>query len=389
MLRKTLIQLLTELQYTGDQRAKEESALLIGHLLLSSQFLLRPYVPSILAILIPRLSDTSQPSVITCVLQTLAHLSSIGSSLLIPHLPTLLPLIIPLIEDRSSLVSKEVALRCLTQVIEHTGAVVEPYIQWKGLMRVLLALLRVGVAWGVRREVMKAIGVLGALDPYRFKELIGEGETEKPSGGHSTAVTGGEGQQVTSTATLMSLPHPHEDYYPTLAITALMGILSSSSLSVHHQKVIQALLFIIKNMSTTRLVTFLPHLIPPTIAILSSSAFPTPPSLSSSSPATSPSASGAASVPAASSDELSIKESLFSQTIHIVNIVKQSIKPYIPSLLTLSLLYLRHYTLLDHVFLLINRLSLVMREDWKSFLSQLLPHLLSLSSPLIDRLTGR
>ena len=377
MLRKTLIQLLTELQYTGDQRQKEESALLIGHLLLSSSTLLRPYVPSILRILITRLSDTSQPSVLTCVLQTLAHLSSIGSSLLIPHLPVLLPLIIPLIEDRSSLVSKEVALRCLTQVIEHTGFVVEPYVQYRGLMRVLLGLLRVGVAWGVRREVMKLIGVLGALDPFRFKELLGE-----PAVGEKAAGGGGGGGGGATSAVVVALSHPHDDYYPTLAITALMNILSSSTLSVHHQKVIQALLFIIKNMSTSRLVTFLPHLIPPTVAILSSSSsFPSPSSLPPSTPSSAssatPTSSGGGGV---TSDELSIREALLSQTIHIVNIVKHSIKPYIPSLLALSLQYLAHYTLLDHVFLLINRLSLVMREDWRSFLSQLLPHLLSLLS---------
>ena len=67
-LRKTLIQLLTELQYTADQRQREESALLIGHLLLSSGAVMRPYVGSILKILIVRLSDASQPSVITCVI---------------------------------------------------------------------------------------------------------------------------------------------------------------------------------------------------------------------------------------------------------------------------------------------------------------------------------
>ena len=316
------------------------------------------------------------------MLQTLAHLASIGSSLLIPHLPTLLPLIIPLIEDRSSLVSKEIALRALTQVILHTGHVITPYIQWKGLMRVLLNLLRVGVAWGVRREVMKLIGVLGALDPYRFKDLVGEAEGEKAQGGKGTAgALEGRGEGgLRGGWTLVTLPHPHEDYYPTLAIASLMTILSSSTLSVHHQKVIQALMFIIKNMSTTRLVAFLPHLIPPTVAILSSS--PTAPLTSSSSPASvvSPSSSQPSGPTPSTSDELSIKESLFSQTIHIVNIVKASIKPYIPSLLSLSLLYLSHYTLLDHVFLLINRLSLVMRDDWRSFLSQLLPHLLALLS---------
>ena len=386
-LRKTLIQLLTELQYTADQRQREESALLIGHLLLSSGAVMRPYVGSVLRILIVRLSDASQPSVITCVLQTLEQLAAIGGPLLRPSLPTLLPLIVPLIEDRGSLVSKEVALRCLTALVEYTGHVIEVYVEWRRLLGVLLALLRVGVAWSVRREVMRLIAVLGALDPYRYKELATDkpatrndnsASNEKPA--FATTLTaqppqpaGANTNTSSSTRTsLPALPHPHEDYYPTIAIASLMAILSSSTLAVHHSKVIQALSFIVKNMSASKLVTFLPHLVTPAITILSTS--------SGSFAAGGQSASAGGGGDASVADDMAVRESLLGQLIHVANIAKQHIRPYIPSLLSLSLLYLSHYTLLDHVFLLINRLSIVMRDEWRAFLSQLLPSLLSLLS---------
>ena len=389
-LRKTLIQLLTELQYTADQRQREESALLIGHLLLSSGAVMRPYVGSILKILIVRLSDASQPSVITCVLQTLEQLAAIGGPLLRPSLPILLPLVVPLIEDRSSLVSKEVALRCLTALVEYTGHVIVLYVEWRRLLGVLLALLRVGVAWSVRREVMRLIAVLGALDPYRYKELTTDTPTasnDNTANGEKTAVTNTSfatqptqpaaatnttTTSSTRTTALPALPHPHEDYYPTIAIGSLMSILSSSTLAVHHTKVIQALSFIVKNMSASKLVTFLPHLVTPAIHILSTSSV----SFTTGAPSQSTGGGGDASV----ADDMAVRESLLGQLIHIINIAKQHIRPYIAALLSLSLLYLSHYTLLDHVFLLINRLSIVMRDEWRAFLSQLLPSLLSLLS---------
>ncbi|MCJ1297117.1 phosphatidylinositol kinase- protein kinase tor1, partial [Xylographa carneopallida] len=397
-LRKTLIQLLTELQYTADQRQREESALLIGHLLLSSGAVMRPYVGSILKILIVRLSDSSQPSVITCVLQTLEQLAAIGGPLLRPSLPTLLPLIVPLIEDKSSLVSKQVALRCLTALVEYTGHVIEVYVEYRRLLGVLLALLRVGVAWNVRREVMRLIAVLGALDPYRYKELTADapatpndnnasGEKlnttattiaipppQLPAAHNTTAATTSSMRNVNS---LTALPHPHDDYYPTIAINALMSILSSSTLAAHHTKVIQALSYVARNMSASKLVTFLPHLVPPAVAILSA----TSPSFGGGGAAAAAAVSGGGGEASSSvADDMAVRESLLGQLIHIANIAKQHIRPYIPQLLSLSLLFLSHYTLLDHVFLLINRLSIVMRDEWRAFLSQLLPSLLSLLS---------
>ena len=278
------------------------------------------------------------------------------------------------------------ALRCLTALVEYTGHVIEVYVEWRRLLGVLLALLRVGVAWSVRREVMRLIAVLSALDPYRYKELT----TDKPATNNdnsaassekpATAIVATQPTQPPATntttsstrTTLSALPHPHEDYYPTIAISSLMSILSSSTLSVHHTKVIQALSFIVKNMSATKLVTFLPHLVTPAITILSTSSV----LFTAGGPSPSAGGSGDASVV----DDLAVRESLLGQLIHIVNIAKQHIRPYIPALLSLSLLYLSHYTLLDHVFLLINRLSIVMRDEWRAFLSQLLPSLLSLLS---------
>lgn len=53
----------------------------------------------------------------------------------------------------------------------------------------------------------------------------------------------------------------NEEYYPTVAITNLMKILKDPSLSVHHTKVIQSIMYIFQTLGL-RCVTFLPQIIP-------------------------------------------------------------------------------------------------------------------------------
>ena len=56
-LRKTLIQLLTELEFSGNGRQKEDSARLLGQLIQSAHRLVEPYTAPILRTLLPKLRD--------------------------------------------------------------------------------------------------------------------------------------------------------------------------------------------------------------------------------------------------------------------------------------------------------------------------------------------
>ena len=68
------------------------------------------------------------------------------------------------------------------QVVESTGFVVMPYLEYPQLLGVLLRMLSEG-AVTVRREVMKVLGIIGALDPHTHKlnlaQLQGEGRLER------------------------------------------------------------------------------------------------------------------------------------------------------------------------------------------------------------------
>jgi len=102
---------------------------------------------------------------------------------MIPYIHDLMPPIISTLQDRSSVTKREVALNTLTRLSESTGYVIDPLLRYytpriyffeanlslryPSLLGILLEEVKTERHPSARREVVKALGTLGALDPYR------------------------------------------------------------------------------------------------------------------------------------------------------------------------------------------------------------------------------
>ncbi|CAI5736118.1 unnamed protein product [Peronospora destructor] len=178
-LRQTLVQLLAELEFSGDSRGKEEGALLIGCLLRSASQLAQPYVLPILRVLMKNLREDSERrshnrstvSVSKAILATLGDLAEVGAQELTPYLGQLLPDVIDEMRDSSNPQILQVAIKTLGQLVSSTGYVVLPYHEYPELLDLLCqALQKSGDAFeSLRVEAGRTIGVLGALDPYNLR----------------------------------------------------------------------------------------------------------------------------------------------------------------------------------------------------------------------------
>ncbi|KAL7994292.1 putative serine/threonine-protein kinase ATM [Plasmopara halstedii] len=172
-LRRVLIQLVTELQHTSDPRMREDSTRLMGYLIRSAQQLVDPYVMRILEVLLPMLVRESAPLTIA-VLITLGELALVSRTQIAAYERYLFPLIIHTLQDHSSIEKRQVALQTLGQLAGSTGCVIRPYLASPKLLEIFLSLLHhnVGSPWSLRREAMRTVGILGALDPYKYKLCI-------------------------------------------------------------------------------------------------------------------------------------------------------------------------------------------------------------------------
>ena len=256
-LRKTLIQLLSRLDYSSTSRKKEESAILLSLLISNSKELTRPYVKPIVETLLPKAKDLSS-SVASSAINCIGELAVVGGEDLKSFIPDLMPLILDTFQDQSSSYKRDAALKTLGQLASSSGYVIQPLLEYPQLLGMLVGILKLETSPQIRRETVRLLGILGALDPYKYREV------EQ----NSKNIPVEQNAPPVDVALLMQGMSPSNDeYYPTVAITNLLKILKDTSLSTHHTKVIQAIMYIFQTLGL-RCVSFLPQIIPGIINVM-------------------------------------------------------------------------------------------------------------------------
>ncbi|KAK9465831.1 armadillo-type protein [Lipomyces arxii] len=337
-LRKTLIQLLTELEYSTNSRTKEESAKLLSILVRSTKGLIKPYVDPMIKVLLPKARDSSTATSAS-VITALGELSRVGGEELIPYIKDLMPLILDVLQDQSSPIKRDAALRSLGQLANSSGYVVDPLIDYPQLLGVLVSILKSEQSLQMQRETVKLIGILGALDPYKH-QMIERG-------------TGDKAREQNAAATDVSLlmaginPSSSDDYYATVVINILLHILRDPSLGTHHMAVIQAIMSIFKTLGL-KCVPFLPQIIPCFLGVMRTCSH-------------------------------NILEFYFQQLGILVAIVKQHIRNFLPDIFLLVKDFFKQSSSLQVTILtLVESVSRALEGDFKMYLQQLLPLMLQI-----------
>lgn len=295
---------------------------------------------------------------------------------------------------------KHTALWTLGQIVANTGYVIDPYKKYPNLLGILLGFLQTETVPQIRRETIKILGLIGAIDPFEFKQtLLKSRRAELESAAASAAVQQLHQSQIQqmqqaigmpivanpANANILTLinmqPGVHaaaqaaeannngqdqssldpiemlismnsngslDEYYPALAIHLMMkAIKNSVNVSVRKDS-IQALVFAMRSLDT-RCVNYVELVIPPFLDLIKSM-----------------------------NDNLELN--LIIQLGSLVGYIKKHIEPYLNSILT----FVEHYwvtnekqvpiivALLD----LIQSIANVMDIDFKKYLPKVLPLIL-------------
>lgn len=336
-LRKILIQMLTELEFSDVARNKEESAKLLSLLVQNAQGLIKPYVEPMISVLLPKASDPN-PSVAATILKAIGELATVGGEDMLPYKDRLMPLIIDALQDQSSNPKREAALHALGQLASNSGYVITPYLEYPQLLELLQAIIRTeGQRGPLRQETIKLMGILGALDPYKHQQV----EERTPEVQRRV-----ESNQMTDISLMMTgLTPSNKEYFPTVVINALLQILKDSSLVQHHAAVIEAIMNIFRTLGL-ECVSFLDRIVPAFLLVIRSS----------------------------SSTRL---ESYFNQLATLVSIVRQHIRNYLPEIVEILQEYWNTSASLQSTILsLIEAISRSLEGEFKIYLAGLLPLLL-------------
>lgn len=335
-LRKVLIQLLTEIEYSNNANNKRESAQLISHLVSASSKLIKPYVNSIVTVLLPKAQDAN-PDVAATTLKAIGDLATVGGDEMTKYIPSLMKIIIDSLQDLSSPKKREAALCTLGQLASNSGYVIDPYTDHPELLTILVNIVKKEQPGDLRRETIRLMGILGALDPYKHQQVV-----EESPEANLTA----EAQQVTDVTLIMNGITPsNEDYYPTVVINTLMGMLKESTLQQYHSFVVEAVMNIYATMGM-KCVPFLNQVVPGIVHVIRTS----PPGR---------------------------HEGYFNQLSQLVKIVRQHIRPFLrPILEAVQDLWNEGTALQGTMLSLIESIARSLEGEFKVYLASVLPLML-------------
>lgn len=333
-LRKTLMQLLTELEYSTNPRNREESAKLLASLIRSSKALVKPYVKSVHTVLIERARDPS-PQVAAGVLTVIGEMSKIGAEDMKQYIPELMTLILETLQDPVSSIKRDAALRTLGQLASSSGYVIDPYLEFPQLLGVLIDILRTEQNVSTRRETVRLMGILGALDPYKYRELERKSVDD---------IEEREAIPIDIRLLMKGISPTSEDYYPTVVIHVLMNLLKDPSIAAIHTAIAQSVLFVFKALGL-KCVPFLHDIIPGLLQAMKTS-------------------------------NNTLTEFFFRQLSVLVNVVKQHVRKYLDDILAVIKVFFHVPSLQPSILILIESIAQALDGEFKIYIPFLLPMLI-------------
>lgn len=304
LLRKLLLDLNCGL---SNGRSREEATRLLVVFLRSKslQRLFLPILPQLVSSL--SLEKDAPPRLASAVLEALGELAQASGEALQPWIHHMVPHLLDMMEDRSSASKQRTSLRTLGQISGSTGYVIRPYFDYPKLLMQATNILPAArrAPWSLRREVIRTLGIMGALDPLRHKTLTGRAHSNANVGSayfeddlddsgldqdsETSPITtpfdinipvdpndeidqlpaslfmyeqyATAAQPITGVVSMKRITPSDDDFFPHVAVQALVRILRDLSLSVHHVMVLQALMFVFNSLGLA-CVQFLPKVVP-------------------------------------------------------------------------------------------------------------------------------
>ena len=338
------------------------------------------------------LDSNAPPRLASASLEALGELALATGIALKPSVHQIIPHVLEIMQDQSSASKQRTSLRTLGQIAGSTGYVISPYLEYPSLLSqatdILPATKR--APWSLRREVIRTLGILGALDPDRYHavasrtskrgavggayfEEIDHGEnseenqvskhnelsrkrsaTNNVSGVHNSADEDKPAylymyEQYAMVAQPVSNLRPprrmtpaDDEFYPTVAILALMRIFREPALTVHYGTVAQAIMFIFQSLGlgcVPYLKTVVPH-VTNTLRICSSK----------------------------------LRESLLKQLATLSLIVREHLRSYVADIFEVAEEFWNNH--LATIFVLVSNIATAVPDEFKKFAPNLIRRLL-------------
>ena len=258
-MRKMMVQHMRSLELVTDPPAfdsAQPAIVMASFVRAAPADLVLPFVERLL-VNIERQMSAADPRLATATLTVLGELAESLGLRVSEHFRRLLPVLVEMTLKQSLATSRrEVVYRTLGKICQGGGFVAEPFVRYPAMLTSLLEVIRSDPDQRVRDEVLRLIGIVGALDPELYNEKRGE------KAKHETRA---DFSEVAFTSNSFS-----PEFYSRVAITALTQILRDAQAAVLQKTVVQALLTIFRSLGARKTITHLESVVPLLLELLRS-----------------------------------------------------------------------------------------------------------------------
>ncbi|XP_068617992.1 serine/threonine-protein kinase mTor-like [Battus philenor] len=351
-LRQFFVQILMELQYSESNRNKEQSLRMVNNIISHAPRITRQFVDIILKVLVPKLKEeTGNSTMVSTILKAIGDLAEInsGGNALAQWLPQLISVQLEILADPNQIEKRSVALWSFGQVISAMGYVVTPYMEYPHLMDMLLSFLKTEQQASDRRETIRVLGLLGALDPYKHRVNQGLIDFQTASTlipiPETTATYDNFDMNVSDMLVNMS-PLVLDEFYPAIAVTSLMKILRDPLLARHHVSVVHSVTFIFQTLGI-KCVPYISRVTPTLLYVIRTT------------------------------DNGNFREFLFTQLAQLISVVKIHIRTYLEDIFDIIREYWTPESQLQPtLILLVEHIATAIGTEFKIYLRKILPNIL-------------
>lgn len=146
-------------------RRRDESARLLAAMLPRSGDIARPLVQPLLSLILDK-GRNAHTSIACSLVASLGELGKISGEDVKTSSDDILSLLVETLADQSSATKRLAALQTLSQLATSSGFVMSPYSSQPILLPMLINMLLTESSKEIRRETMRVLGFVGAIDPF-------------------------------------------------------------------------------------------------------------------------------------------------------------------------------------------------------------------------------
>ncbi|NP_001171773.1 target of rapamycin isoform 1 [Bombyx mori] len=350
ILRQLYVQILIDLQHSESPRNKEKALQMINNIISHAPTITRQFVDTILNVLIPKLKEKdSNSTMISTVLKAIGDLAEVngGGHALNKWLTELISTQIEILADPNQIEKRSVALWSFGQVVSATGHVVAPYMEYSKLMDLLLNFLKTEQQLRERRETVRILGLLGALDPYKYKVNQGLIDFQTVSTLIPIREPSVDSFESNISEMLVNMsPLVLDEFYPAIVVTSLMIMLRDPTLAHHHPSVVHSVTFIFQSLGI-KCVPYISRVAPTLLHVIRTT------------------------------ENSNFREILLTQLAQLISVVKIHIRNYLEDIFDMIREY---WTPNSHLqatlIMLVEHITVAIGTEFKIYLRKILPNIL-------------